>query len=298
MKSTIPSIVSLFLGVGIIVLPGPAHSETKPLSVAVSILPQKYFAERIGGSLVTVTVMTPPGADPHSYEPRPRQLIEFSRAKLYFAIGAPFENAWLPRLRSANPRLTIVQTDRGIRKISMIPHTDGDAAHRGERHEEGPDIHIWLSPPLVRTVAAAMCDALITADPTHAGEYRANFEKFNKEIGALDTYLTEFFSKAGEHRKFMVFHPAWGYFARTYNLVQIPVEVEGKEPKPAEIMGLVKLARAEGITVIFIQPQFSSRSARTIANAIGGELVVADDLSGDWESNLRAVAEQFKSALR
>ncbi|MHB9027830.1 MAG: metal ABC transporter solute-binding protein, Zn/Mn family, partial [Candidatus Latescibacterota bacterium] len=279
-------------------LPGSVHSETKPLAVAVSIPPQKYFAERIGGSLISVTVMTPPGADPHTYEPRPRQLIELSRARLYFAIGVPFENAWLPRLRSMNSKLTIVPTDKGIQKIPMTPHSDGDALHRGERHEVGPDVHIWLSPPLVRTVAAAMRDALVSADPAHADEYRANFEKFRKDIDALDAHLAALFSTAGERRKFIVFHPAWGYFARTYNLVQIPVEIDGKEPKPAEIMRLVKLARAEGITVIFIQPQFSARSARTIADAIGGKLVIADDLSGDWDRNLRTVAEQFKSALR
>ncbi len=96
----------------------------------------------------------------------------------------------------------------------------------------------------------------------------------------------------------MVFHPAWGYFAHTYRLVQIPIEIEGKEPKPAEVLQLIKTARKENIRVIFVQPQFSTRSAKTIADAIGGKLVYADDLAEDWDHNLRTVAESFKSALR
>lgn len=298
MKNRAAPILYTLFCIGILFLPDPVHSQTNPVPVAVSILPQKYFAERIGGSLVSVTVMTPPGADLHTYEPRPRQLIELSRAKLYFAIGASFENAWLSRLTSANPRLTVVHTDRGIRKIPLAPHSDHHAAPEKEHHEDGLDVHIWLSPPLVRTVAATMRDALVSADPAHADAYRANYETFKKEIDALDSHLSALFSTVGERRKFMVFHPSWGYFARAYNLVQIPVEVEGREPKPAEIMRLVKLARAEGITVIFIQPQFSARSAQTIADAIGGKLIIADDLSENWDRNLRTVAEQFKSALR
>jgi len=274
-----------------------AHSSAKPLSVAVSIPPQKYFAERIGGPLVDVTVLAPPGADPHSYEPRPRQIIGLSRARIYFAVGVPFEDAWLPRIRSANPKLIIVRTDRGIRKIPMASHDHANGAHHGE-DKGGLDVHVWLSPPLVRTIAEAMRDALVDHDAANAETYQKNCDKFTKEIDALHAHLETLFSQVGDQNKFMVFHPSWGYFAQAYHLVQAPVEIEGKEPKPAEIMRLVKLARAEGIGVIFVQPRLSARSARTIADAIGGKIVLADDLAEDWDRNLRTVAAQLKNALR
>jgi len=98
--------------------------------------------------------------------------------------------------------------------------------------------------------------------------------------------------------KFMVFHPAWGYFAKAYDLVQVPIEVEGKEPKPAQLNELIKLAKKEKITVIFAQPQFSARSAETIAKEIGGEVVMADDLAADWAENLRDQARRFVSVLK
>jgi zinc transport system substrate-binding protein len=277
--------------------PSMAFTQTGPLEVAVSILPQKYFAEKIGGNHVSVTVMVPPGADPHVYEPRPRQIIELSRSKLYFSIGVPFENAWLTRFKSANTKLVFVQTDRGIVKIPLSA-TESHSHNSHDSQEGGLDPHIWLSPPLVKTIALTMRDALVLADPAHAADYRANSDAFLKEIEALDRYLRTQFSTGGDRRRFMVFHPAWGYFAETYHLAQIPVEIDGKEPKPSEIVQLIKMARKEGITAVFVQPQFSARTAKTIAGDIGGKLIIADDLAEDWDHNLRAVAEAFKTALR
>lgn len=278
-------------------IPITTIAQKGPMEVTVSILPQKYFAEKIGGSHIKVTVMAPPGADPHVYEPRPRQIIDLSRSKLYFAIGVPFENAWLARFKSANPKLVFVQTDRGIVKIPMTA-TDNHDRDSHASGDSGLDPHIWLSPALVKTIALNMRDALVSADPAHTNDYRANSDAFLKEIETLDRYLQNQFSMTDKRRHFMVFHPAWGYFAKAYHLEQIPVEIEGKEPKPSEIMQLIKMSRKEGIGVIFVQPQFSTRTAKTIADAIDGKLVIADDLSEDWDRNLRAVSEAFKPALR
>lgn len=283
--------------IGTLISPRDSFSQDTPLAVAVSIPPQKYFAERIGGKYVSVTVMIPPGADPHIYEPRPRQIVALADAEIYFAIGVPFEAAWLPRFRSVNPKLNIVRTDEGIRKIPMISNEPTGSLHN-DSHEGGLDTHIWLSPALVRKIAETMHLSLASADPAHADEYHLNYEKFLNEIDALEKYLRTLFPSGIAPGKFMVFHPAWGYFAQACNLIQIPVEVEGKELKPSEIVRLVRLARSENITVIFVQPQFSTRSAKTISDAIGGELVFADPLAEDWNNNLRTVAKKFKSALR
>jgi zinc transport system substrate-binding protein len=277
-------------------LAAPAFPK-EPFGVTVSILPQKYFVEKIGGDYVNVTVLVPPGADPHVYEPHPRQIIELSRSRLYLAIGVPFEDAWIPRFAAANPRLRIVHTEYGIWKIPMVSeHASGARSHGTV--EEGLDPHVWLSPPLVKIIAGNIREALSSADPADSAAYRARYDAFVREIDSLDSYLKSLFPADAPARKFMVFHPAWGYFAQTYHLVQIPVEIEGREPKPAEILQLVKTARSEDIRVIFVQPQFSTRSAKTIAGSIGGSIVVADDLAENWDRNLRSVAVSFKDALR
>ena len=197
--------------------------------VAVSILPQKYFVERIGGDAVRVTVMVPPGADPHSYEPRPRQMTELSASALYLAIGVDFERAWLKRLRSANPDFEGRPHGRGDTEAS-----DG-SGRRGTAHGAGePDPHIWLSPPLVKTLAGNILQALAAADPGNRAAYEERCARFLQQVEALDAELkTVFADRRGT--RFIVLHPAWGYFADAYGLEQIPIEIEGKDPKPAQL---------------------------------------------------------------
>ncbi|MFZ7128368.1 MAG: metal ABC transporter solute-binding protein, Zn/Mn family [Desulfobacterales bacterium] len=305
-----------------IAVPGSGFAEKLP--VFVSILPQRHFVQQIGRDLVDVQVMVEPGASPHNYEPKPRQMVALSKARIYFAIGAPFEAVWLDRISAANPEMTIVRTDAGIEKIPMTADHHHEAeihaetgAHNGtgsrlaggrpadsflsgpNEHEEGgtPDPHIWLSPPLVRILAGHILSALKTADPVNGDRYERNHADFVREVDDLHADLQEFLAdKAGT--AFMVFHPSWGYFARTYGLRQIPIEIEGKEPKPAQLRQLITHARAEGIRIVFVQPQFSRKSASTIARAIGGEVVFTDSLAPDWAENLRRQAEQFEKALR
>jgi zinc transport system substrate-binding protein len=271
-----------------------AGGRADPVPVFVSILPQKYFLEKIGGARVHVSLMVPPGANYHTYEPKPTQMKALSKARLYFAIGAPFEDAWLPKFASANSAMRIVQTDEGVDRIPMEAHD-----HHGEdRHAQGvQDPHTWLSPPNVRIMARNIAMALGEADPARRAQYDENCRKFMQEIDELDAELKKIF---GDRKgiRFMVFHPAWGYFAKAYGLKQIPVEIEGKEPKPAQLKRLIEAARRDGIKVIFVQPQFSARSAETIAKAIDGQVVFADPLHPDWAGNLREQAARFKSALK
>jgi zinc transport system substrate-binding protein len=275
-----------------------AGGSAEPLRVFVSILPQTYFVKKIGGNLVDVSVMVPPGANPHLYEPRPAQMVALAKVKIYFAVGVTFEEAWLPRLAAVNPKMRIVHTEEGIEKIAMESHYH-EVAEREEGHEHLgiKDPHVWLSPPDVKVQARNILKALQEEDAVHRGVYEANAEALEKEIDDLDGALRKIFAgKKG--MKFMVFHPSWGYFAKAYGLQQIPVEVEGKEPKPGQLKDLIELARRDQIKVIFVQPQFSTKSAETIAKAIGGRVVLADPLSADWSKNLLEVAERFKDALR
>jgi zinc transport system substrate-binding protein len=277
------------------------------IPVFVSIMPQKYFVEKIGRSLVNVSAMVHPGANPHIYEPRPNQMAALSKTRIYFAIGVTFEDAWLPRFANLNPQMRIVHTDKGIDKMAMVAHHHNEG--KGVKNKEGTkhtdrenspgalDPHVWVSPPEVKIIARNILEALLEIDPANSLTYKSNHDAFIIEIEELDKDLKKIFSdKKG--LKFMVYHPGWGYFARAYGLEQVPVEVEGKEPKPEQLKALIEHSRKDGIKVIFVQPQFSIKSAEVIAKAIGGQVIFADNLSQDWGRNLREQGEKFKEALQ
>jgi len=280
---------------GIALAEGPA-----PMPVAVSILPQRYFVEKIGGNFVEVEVMVPPGATPEQYEPKPRQMSALSRSRIYFACGVPFETIWLPRMVSANEKIVVIHTEKDIKKRAIENHSDlGEGAKTpgGHAHEGLDDPHIWLSPPLVMLQARAIFEALAANDPGNRASYETNYKTFVSELVELDVHLSRLFAAVARPASFMVFHPAWGYFADAYGLRQVPVEIEGKEPKARELDEFIKLARELGAKAIFVQPQYSPRSAQIVADAVGGKLVQADDLAPDWDKNLRQVAEQIAAAF-
>ena len=298
------------------VLLSPSWAAEK-VPVFVSILPQKFFVEQIGKDLVDVQVMVEPGASPHTYEPKPRQMAAVSKARIYFAIGVTFEKAWLNRIKTSNPGMLVVHTDHGIEKLPMAAHhhhgdekhdheahdrhgedKDHKEAHHDHHHDHGePDPHIWLSPPLVMVQARSILAALQSVDPPHHAAYEANYQAFVAMAAKLDAELRSIFAgKKG--LQFMVFHPAWGYFADAYGLKQVPIELEGKEPKPAQLKQLIDHAREHDIKVLFVQPQFSVKSAEVVAQGIGGQVAFADPLAQDWMENLLAVAAKFEAAVR
>lgn len=265
--------------------PDPAAVATdEPMQVMVSILPQKYFVERVGGDRVAVTVMVEPGASPATYEPKPEQLTALSDAVAYFSIGVPFEQAWLDRIRDANPAMRMVDTTAGIERRPMGANS------------ENLDPHIWLSPSLVKTQSATIADTLADLDPAHAADYQTRLEAFMSDIDTLDAEIRQTLDGA-DQRKFIVFHPAWGYFARDYDLEQIPIEVGGQEPSAAELAALIERAQAEQIPVIFAQPEFSTRDAETIAEEIGGEVLLISPLNPDWLANMQTVAQTFARVM-
>lgn len=294
MDTVMPRFIHMVAAFGAVILlvGGSVRAEDK-LLVFVSIPPQKYMVQQIGQALLDVEVMIPAGADPHIYEPKPRQMVALSKARLYFAIGIqPFENNWLKKLVSSNPEMMLVHTDRGVQKIPMTT-----PQHKAERHAGEPDPHIWLSPPLVMKQAQTILNALLEFDPASRTVYETNYQAFVSELQALDAELKNIFA-AKQGLQFMVLHPAWGYFAHTYGLKQVPIEIEGKDPKPAQLKELIDYAKHNQIKIIFVQPQFSPRNAELVAKEIGGQVVFADPLAADWSDNLREVAGKFKSALK
>ncbi len=287
MKVNINIILSiLLLSAFVLAACSPAASaeptSTGLLNITVSIVPQQYFVERIGGEYVKVNVMVEPGASPATYEPKPEQMTALSNAAAYISIGVPFESAWLEKIQSANPKMKLVDTTQGIERQAT---PDG-----------GFNPHIWLSPALVKIQAQTIYAALAELDPAHQEQFKANLENLLSDIDKLDAEIRATLAKTAS-KKFIVFHPAWGYFAHDYGLQEIPIEVNGQEPSAQELARLIQTAQAENIKVVFVQPEFSQEDAQTIAQEIGGEVLSISSLAPDWLANLQKVAETFAAVL-
>jgi zinc transport system substrate-binding protein len=280
-------------------LPHP-DTQTRPLRVFVSVLPQKTFVERVGGGRVQVQALVRPGDSPHTYDPTPRQVAALAEADLYVAVGGTFEDAWMDRIRATNPGMRILDSSEGLSLRAMDSEDDDDGAEHGEGHtqpHQALDPHPWTSPPLVKQMAARIRDALSELDPASAPIYANNEAVFATELDDLDRDIRT--QLAGlTNRRFMVFHPAWGYFADTYGLTQVPIEREGKEPGPRALVALIDQARREQVKAIFVQPQFSQKAAAQIASAIGGRVEVMNPLAADYIPNLRRVAAVLAEAGR
>lgn len=262
------------------------HAENSALIVTVSVLPEKYFVDRIGGEFVQVNVMVGPGESPHSYEPKAKQMAALSNSAIYFAIGVEFEDAWMERITSANPGLRVVDLSHNITKLQSA-----EAGHKGEM-----DPHIWTSPELGKTIAKNIAAVLVEIDPQHADYYQANLALLLSDIEQLQVEIKYSISQMDTHQ-FMVFHPGWGYFASEFGLEQIPIEVGGSEPSASELAQLIDMAKKDTIRIIFAQPEFSTQSADFIASEIGGRVILISPLAEDWLENLRLVAQTFAEAL-
>ena len=254
-----------------------------------TIPPQAQLVERIGGDLVRVTVMVPPGANPHVWEPSPSRLAAVAEASLYVAVGSgiEFEIAWLDRFRSANPELPVVESAAGIERR---------AASNGARGEGEMDPHVWVSPRNAAVMARNTCRALVEVDPNHAAAYEAGLDTLLAELDELDQAIRRVLAGA-TGKRFLVHHPSWGYFARDYGLEQVAIEREGKEPSARGIAELIGTARRLGIKTIFASPQFTARSAGVVAREIGGRVVFVDPLGRDYIGTMRAAAEAFGASL-
>ncbi|WP_243361860.1 metal ABC transporter solute-binding protein, Zn/Mn family [Fundidesulfovibrio terrae] len=277
---------------------GAAPALAAPLPVMVSVAPQKYLVERLAGPLAEVSVMVQPGADAHSFEPKPSQMVQAAKARLYLAQGVEFEQTWLPKLAKTNSGLTVADTLAGIELMPMDEHHEDHDGKPHEHSEKEMDVHTWTSPSLAKVQAVNIARALTQADPANAGAYAANLAALQAEIDALDARIRKILEGVPAGSEFIVFHPAWAYFARDYGLKEQAIESGGKEPGPRKLKELVEHAKASKARVVFVQPQFSRKSAQTVAEAIGAKLVEADDLAPDWSANLLAVANSLADALR
>ena len=282
--------MSLLLIMGACSSPSSRSAE-KPL-LYVSIPPQVWFVEQLAGDAFQVKVLVGPGESPATYEPRPGQIEELSRAAAFLSIDVPFEKAWLPRIRELFPRLKVFDVSSGISKrpVDDFRALMGSGSETDEGHTHGHlDPHIWLSPELAKTMAKNIMQALIEIDPAGEDRYR---ERLSRLVHSLGRLQEEVRSILGEDPKtpFAVFHPSWGYFCREFGLEQIPIEVRGKEPAPRELQAIIGYLREKGVRTIMIQKEFSRHAAMRIARSLNGEVVTLDPLGRDYPALIREAA--------
>ena len=271
---TLATAPGLFAGILLIVLvclaPNPAWAG--PLEITVSILPQVWFVENIGGDLVEVSVLVGPGHSPATYEPTPKQMAVLEQADLFLAAGVPFEVGLVPRIR-ALPQAPMVAGPK-----------PGDHDHH---HDMDP--HTWLDPAQARAMADTISRHLQALAPEHAEAIGERYEVVTDQLTDLDDRIRNILA-AFEGRGFIVFHPAFGHFAAAYGLIQVPVEAGGHEPGPRHLAEVIDRAREAGAKSVIVQPQFSRKSAETVAAAIDAEIVVLDPLAADYPANLLNIA--------
>ena len=261
--------------------------DTSPLVVSVTIGAQEELVRAVGGDRVDVLVLLPYNADPHTFEPQASQIMNISRSDLYFRIGEgllPFEDRVVSRLGDISGDLEVVDTSRGI---DFISGTEG----------KGADPHIWLSLRNAAIMADTIHTYLVLQDPAGEVYYSANRDAYKARLDSLDREIERDFA-GSRTRVFIVTHPAWGYFARDYGLTQVYIETGGKEATARDLEYVIDMAKRENISVIFAEPQFSTRGAEMVAGEIGGRVELLDPMSPDYLANMEHVAEKIARSMQ
>lgn len=286
---------SLLTGILLLLLclPGAAGGSrpSEPLRIFVSILPQEYFVERIGGGRVQVEALVKPGHNPHTYAPTPKQMARLAKARIFFRIGVPFENAMIPKLSRSIPELEIIDLREGL---ELLQPTEEHPGHHG--HDDDLDPHTWLDPNLALQQAAIIRDTLIQFDPGGANAFNANFDLLAADLMELDRALRNILQPLAG-RAIYVFHPAYGYFCRAYNLQQKAINPSGKPAGASQLARLIEEAEREQVRFIFTQPQFSDKTAETIARSIDAAVITLDPLARDYLANMRSMASRMAASL-
>lgn len=255
----------------------------RPL-VLVSVAPYRYFVHQIAKDLLDVDLMVPAGASAHTFEPTAKQMIQASRADLWFRIGEPFEKKAIDALKAAHREMALVDLRQGVNLLhSACTHHDHHASC-------GEDLHLWLSPRVAQIQSQTITKALSERYPQYRTQFEENLKKFLTDLASLDDFIRQTLAPV-QNRTLMVSHPAYAYFCEEYQFVQLPIEFEGKDPTSKNLTQLLQKAKAAHAQAIFTQPQYSDKAARLIAKEIGAQLISVDPYSEDYENTLRKIAQ-------
>jgi len=270
----------------------PRKFELDNNQISVSILPQKYFVEKIAKDYFKINVLIPAGASPASYEPSSRQMKEITKSVSYLRIGhIGFEQVWMDRLQKTNKKMKVSDLSKDIDFIKGEPVKHGDHFHEG-----GIDPHIWMSLESAKIIARNTLAALIDLDSTLSIAFTNNYVDFIEEINNIEFQIRELLSPY-EGKEFLIYHPALSYFARDFGLVQHPLELDGKNPSPAHLKEIIDLSKEKGIKAIFIQKEFDKENAETLAKEIGGKIIQINPLAENWLKEIINTSEKIKDAF-
>ncbi len=288
------NILKLLVLFGILFSP-VVHSS--PIEVFVSIIPQQFLAERIGGKYVNVHVMVKPGQSPETFEPSPKMMSQYSKSNIYFTIGLPFEQVWIERVAALNKDVLIVKTQQvsGDERDPLISHHEENEAGSADHHHSW-DPHTWLSPVLFLKQADIIRHQLSLLSPENKLYYSNNYNKLYDEVNIMHQVFFERFKKSEKHN-FITFHPAFSYFAREYGLTQISIEIDGKDPSAKQVAQVINRIQDEKVTYILIEKQFNQQIPKTIADQVGARILVLDPLALDYLTNMRDIADKINKAL-
>jgi len=268
----------------------------KPV-VAVSILPQAFFAGRISGERVDTLVLVGNGQSPHSYEPTPRQMSELASAKAWILSNTDFEITLKPKIASIYPSLLIVDGTEGVkfRAMEEHEHEGEDAEQHDDDHDINIDRHTWLGREPAKIMAMHIKNTLIKIDPAGKTVFEANYNKLMADIDlAFDSLKTVLAPLKGQ--AVFVFHPAFGYFLDEFGIIQEAVETGGKEPTAKALSELIRKINEEKASVIFVQAQFPVNAAKTVASSAGAQVVPLDPLAEDWLANIKTMGSALEKA--
>jgi len=261
-------------------------SEPKKLTVAVTILPQEAFVKAVCGDLVNVLTIVPPGSSPESYEPTAMQMEEFAKADIYFTIGVPAEQS---------KSLFQAEKQKLVRLEEVVAKAYPDLTLEGA----GRDPHIWLSLKRAVVMVKTIAEEMEKLDPEHAEVYAVNALSYITQLEELDNTIQNMFSYVqSDKRKFITYHPSFGYFANDYGLEMISLETEGREATAQDMQELIDYAKENGLKAIFTQKESDSRQPKAFAEEIGGEVITLDPLSSDYINNMKYMAEQIAGTMR
>jgi len=261
-------------------------------SLSVSIQPLKYFVSAIAGNDFTVKVLVPPGQSAENFEPTPGQIQQLSDASVHFSISHfDFEKALNESAKALNPDIKIIDLSKGLCLLQLHEHT-----HQGHSHSSNADPHIWLSIKNAKIFSKQIYQALCNTFPKKKNIFTSNFNLLISKLDNMDKNAEMQFA-GFTHRNFIIYHPALGYFARDYNLIQNAIEADGKEPAPSNLKRLVDLALKDSIHTIFIQKEFDDKYARSIASEINGKIIYVDALSPNWVEMMNKLIMEMKTAF-
>lgn len=262
--------------------------------VSVSILPQKYFTERIAGDYLQVNVMIPPGMSPATCDMSTGQLKKLYDSDLCFTIGyLPFEITHLyPALQNKKE----IQVINHSQDVELISGSCGHSHEPGHSHEGGVDPHIWLSPRYAKQMAATILKVLSEKYPEQSATFGANYQKLAADIDSVAMKADRVLS-AKQNKSFLIYHPALTYFAQDYGMEQISIENEGKEPNPSHLKKIIDTMKEKNIHIIFIQNQFDITNAQSVARETGKSVISIDPLNENWLEEMNSLIRIFDEKL-